>query len=96
VTLNEFTDIAAERIPTAGEMIAFARGMGWKILDNGERAALKVPDVKDPVAVKFARLLSREPYRTNVLTELRGHAAYDLPDEARPDIIAGAAFQRGE
>lgn len=95
MTILDFHGIAAERIPTAKEMVSFAVGQGWKIVDNGEKAALRVPNATDPLAVKFAKLLSREPYRTNVLEEVR-RAQFDLNDEPRPDAIAGAVPQRGE
>lgn len=67
MTLDEFAGLA--RIPTPAEFIAFARGQGFGFKVNGVKAAL-VADPKDPLAVALARMLGREPYRTNVLRAL--------------------------
>ena len=90
MTVEEFTVLLAERIPTAAEFVAFVEAQpGWKvrIKDDGT-AALRVPDVTDPVAVRLAKVLGREPYRTNVLRLVTGRAEPDLPTEPRPDVIA--------
>jgi hypothetical protein len=68
VTLDEFATLVAARFPTAEQFLAFAAGVGWRVLAGTDgRPVLRVPDRADPLAVAFARLLSREPYRSNVL-----------------------------
>ncbi len=71
MTIDQFATATAERIPTPAEFVAFAREQGWTIAVNGAEASLRVPDKTDPLAVAFARMLSREPYRTNVLAVLQ-------------------------
>lgn len=67
MTLDQFTQIAAQRVPTPQEFLSFVEGMGWRIgrKEDG-RPALKAPPA-DPVAQRLARMLGREPYRTEVL-----------------------------
>jgi hypothetical protein len=69
MTLDEFHALTRDRIPTPGEFVAFARHQGWGFKVNGDKAAL-VADKDDPLAVTLARMLGREPYRTNVLAAL--------------------------
>jgi hypothetical protein len=66
VTIEEFAGISAARIPTPAEFVAFAVGQGYGFRVAGDKAAI-VADRNDPVAVALARMLGREPYRTNVL-----------------------------
>lgn len=83
MTLDEFRSVAAERIPTPGEFVAFAEGQGWRFGDSGGRPALFAPKT-DPMAVAFARMLSREPYRTNVLELLKARGATEDHPEPPP------------
>lgn len=68
MTLTEFGIVIRQRIPTPDEFIAVANGQGWRIVVQTDgKASLRVPNAKDKLAIAFARMLSREPYRTNVL-----------------------------
>lgn len=68
MTLKEFGTVIKQRIPTPDEFVAVVNGQGWRIAIQTEgKASLIVPNSKDRLAVAFARMLSREPYRTNVL-----------------------------
>ncbi len=78
MTMDEFARLLAARIPTAEEFLAFAAFAGWRVVATPSGPALRVPDRTDPLAVAFAKLLSREPYRTNVL------AAAGVPKPAKP------------
>lgn len=69
MTLDTFHAITEERIPTADEFAAFVRGMGWAIRVEDSKAFLRAPK-SDPVAVAVARMLKREPWRTNVLKQI--------------------------
>ncbi len=67
MTLEEFSEITKTRIPTPAEFIAFAKGQQWSfVLTADGKPALKAPP-QDPLVLAFAKMLSREPYRTNVL-----------------------------
>lgn len=70
MTLETFAEIIATRIPTAEEMIAFAKSQGWRFVVGDGKAAI-MASRNDPMAVAFARMLSREPYRTRVLEQLK-------------------------
>jgi hypothetical protein len=87
VTLDEFQAVLRDRIPTPAEFVAFARSQGWRIDAGNGRAALKVRDRSDPLAVTFARMLGREPYRSNVLALVAG-ADPDPTGEPRDDAVA--------
>jgi hypothetical protein len=87
MTLDQFAAITAERIPTPPEFVAFATEQGWTFSVDGERASLRVPDGADPMARAFAKMLSREPYRTNVLDALNATTPAE-PDE-HPPIVCG-------
>jgi len=72
VTLDKFSEISATRIPTPEEFIAFAESQEWRIVVMDEnRAALKVRNKDDELAQAFAKMMAREPYRTNVLNVVR-------------------------
>lgn len=75
MTLDEFAAVAATRIPTPAEFVAFVRGQGWRIttLDDG-RASLWASPVNE-LARRTARMLSREPWRTGVLDLIRREQA---------------------
>lgn len=73
LTLEQVCEIARARVPTAEELVGFARGQGWEVVARGDgRLALRVPDAGDPLARALARLLGREPYRTRVLRLVTG------------------------
>lgn len=67
MTVEEFATITTARIPTPAEFLSFVNGQGWKVVTSGTGAALRVADKTDPLARALAKMLSREPYRTNVL-----------------------------
>jgi hypothetical protein len=67
MTLEQFTALTRTRIPTPEEFLSFVNSQRWEIRLKDGRPALRVPDRSDPVAVALARMLAREPYRTNVL-----------------------------
>lgn len=83
MTLAELRAVAGERIPTPAEFVAFADGQGWRFGTAGGRPVLYA-DRGDPLAVAFARMLSREPYRTNVLAILDARGAVPVRD-CRPE-----------
>jgi hypothetical protein len=89
VNVDAMLDLLNRGIPSAVEFIGFAESNGWGFYVKGDKAALKA-NPSDPVAVAFAKVLGREPYRSNVLAELNRifapAAEPDLP-EALPDII---------
>lgn len=70
MTLEEFSTVTRTRIPTPQEFVDFVQGQGWKINHQDGRASLRAPR-SDAVAVMTAKMLSREPYRTNVLAEVQ-------------------------
>lgn len=73
--------VGSGRIPTPSEMVAFAEGQQWRFRCGSDGAAL-LADKADPLALAFARMLSREPYRTNVLKFLSARG----PSEDRPRL----------
>lgn len=80
MTLEEFAAITAERIPTPEEFVAFAEGQKWGFKVNGKAALLANPN--DPLAVATARMLGREPYRSNVLEFLARRSGRIVAREA--------------
>lgn len=89
MTIQEFFEITDQRIPTPTEFVEFAESQQWKFRVNNDGASL-LADKTDPVAVAFARMLSREPYRTNVLKLLaaRGVSTAVSADRPRPLPVA--------
>ena len=78
--LQTFGRIVRERIPSPTEFVAVVKGQGWQIAKKADgSAALVVKDKADQLARALARMLSREPYRTNVL--LLVSEAMDRQDE---------------
>jgi hypothetical protein len=88
VTLDAFAATIAARIPTPAEFVAFADSQGWRIRvkpDGG--AGLGAPKT-NPLAVQLARILSREPYRSQVLAIVRDRPP---PDPEAPPFEAPPA-----
>lgn len=90
MTLEQMHHVIAERIPTPAEFVAFAGAQGWKIAVRPDgKPCLRVPDRNDPLAVALARMLGREPYRTEVMAlvlppaQVPAHAP-DTPSDAPP------------
>ena len=76
MTLQEFGAVVTRRIPTPAEFVAAVRGQGWSVaLKPDGSAALRVPDARDRLALALAKMLAREPYRTNVLALVRQEQA---------------------
>lgn len=88
MTLDTFCEVLAVRIPTPAEFIDFAEGQGWRVGAKDGRGFLKAPP-SDEMAVALAKMLAREPYRTNVLAELDRRAGFDHgpDDRAAGDAI---------
>jgi hypothetical protein len=87
MTLQEFGGIVQDRIPTPKEFVSVVRGQGWDIVSHSDgKASLRVHNGKDALAIAFARMLGREPYRTNVLLEIS--AAMDRKElvESKPAL----------
>jgi hypothetical protein len=71
ISIRSFRDLCLERIPTAREFLGFVESQGWRIaIREDGTPVLKVPDRNDPLVQAMARMLAREPYRTNVLAEV--------------------------
>ena len=85
----ELHAVASERIPTPREMIQFIESQGWSVTVREGRGSLKAPKA-DAVAVGLAKLMSREPYRTNIIAELEGRASPDVGTEPHGGILVGA------
>lgn len=91
-----FRDACRERIPTADEFVNFVEKVGWRVVcrDDGT-ASLRVPDRSDPVALAMARMLAREPYRTNVLAEaMRRWKQAEAPNPAAGPTPAESPAQK--
>jgi hypothetical protein len=84
ITVEQFWAITRDRIPTPQEFVAFAEGRRWKFRVTETETAL-LANKGDPLAVSLARMLSREPYRTNVLAYLAGRTGTPpAPSPAAP------------
>ena len=64
--LDEFCNLTRERIPTPTEFVEFIRDQKWEIVRRETGPALRAPG-GGRLAQMMAKMLSREPYRTNVL-----------------------------
>jgi len=72
MNVDQLHEIAKERIPTAQEFLAFIRGQGWDVVIKADgTASLRTKEKGDPVAFATAKMLGREPWRTNVLELLK-------------------------
>lgn len=70
MNLESFRQTSRQRIPTPTEFIALLEHLGWHIVygeDGSPR--IRCQSRQDPLAQALARMLHREPYRTNVLKE---------------------------
>ena len=82
MNLDQLAEVVKSRIPTAGEFLDLMESLGWRLVVHEDgRAGLRVKDARDPLAVALARMLRREPYRTNVVAEVR---ARQSPPPAAP------------
>ena len=88
MNIDQFHAITQTRIPTPQEFIQFANGQHWRIVVNEDgKAALRVQDRDDPLAHALAKMMAREPYRTNVLNVVRENEptpAKEISIEAEP------------
>ena len=66
MNIEDFHALTRQRIPTPSEFVEFVRSQGWAIGQKETGAFLRAPK-SDPLALALARMMSREPYRTNVL-----------------------------
>lgn len=84
MNVEQLHEIAKERIPTAQEFLAFIRGQGWDVVIKTDgTASLRTKEKGDPVAFATAKMLGREPWRTNVL-ELLKPKPVEAPQPAQP------------
>lgn len=71
MNLSQFLAVSKERILTPDEFIAFVESQGWRV-EAGDGGAFLAGRLKgDPLAQALAKMLGREPYRTNVLGRMR-------------------------
>lgn len=89
--LEAFHALTRTRIPTAQEFVDFVRASGWSIVQRERGACLRAP--VSPLTSALAKMLGREPYRTNVLA-LVLDALPDVPTEARLDAISVPAPEK--
>ena len=88
MSLDDFVTISDTRIPTPAEFVRFVEGQGWliRVTPDG-RAALGVKDKTDPVAIATAKMLSREPWRSEVIRVVappNKSSATDTPPPPKP------------
>ena len=84
MTIEQFFAVIATRIPTPAEFVAFAESH-WRIGLKPDGTGVLGGDKNDPLIQAFARMLSREPYRTNVVALLKAHGPKEDRPAARPD-----------
>lgn len=85
MSIDEFAVVAKGRIPTPQEFVDLTEGLGWSFVVKGDgAAALKAPQ-GDRLAIALARMLGRQPYRTNVLALLGSRPQDNKPAERAPD-----------
>mgnify|MGYP000853980895 CR=1 FL=1 len=83
MTLDQMADTLSERVPTAAEFIAFTKAQNWQIRKREDgTASLIVPSASDVVAVALAKMLKREPWRSQVLA-----LAGDSTLSAKPEQV---------
>lgn len=86
MTLDEFIKTTAQRPPTAQELMAVADALGLRFGLNGEgKPVVKFKAQDRALGGLLARLLKREPWRTQVV-EAKGLVAKDEPqtEPSRP------------
>ena len=68
MTLEEL--VKMRRAPSAAELVEVIANLGWRIAygEDGQ-PRIRCQSRQDPLAQALARMLHREPYRTNVLKE---------------------------
>lgn len=98
MTVDDFAELTHHRIPTPAEFLAFVRSQdGWRVRVKPDgSAALSVPNTKDPLAVSFARMLGREPWRTEVLKLVAGLDAPPGPPAGNAPAPAPATTEGRE
>lgn len=85
IALVDFRDKCRERIPTAEEFLAFVESQGWRVAELPDgRPALKVHDKTSRLAQGLAKMLAREPYRSNVLAEMARRWRAAAPQTTQP------------
>jgi hypothetical protein len=84
MTMDEFAALTRDRIPTPAEFKAFADDMGYRIVRNGDGTpVLRVKDKTDPMARALARMLGREPWRSEVIKLAEVVAPAEQPVEVQ-------------
>lgn len=83
MNLDQFCEVCRSRIPTPAEFVAFVQGQRWGFAVDGEKASLVgVPPADMDFAKAVAKMLGREPYRTNVLAELKANPSGQAAERA--------------
>lgn len=92
MTFDQFCDLSRTRIPTPKEFVAFVESQGWKVVvKDDKRASLRVKGKADRLALALAKMLGREPFRTNVLKAVMGEWRQEPePAQAAPEPVAPA------
>jgi hypothetical protein len=91
MNLEQFCELTRERIPTAREFVEFVESMGWRIAVGSDGAASLKADRTSPVALSLARMLGREPYRTNVLAVAQQRWREQPAAEPVPEPVSAPA-----
>lgn len=65
--LDTFSELIAQRLPSADELVSFIESQGWRIEQRENGTASLRADTTDPVATRMANMLRKEPFRSQVL-----------------------------
>lgn len=79
MTLDEFYDVTAERMPTAREFVNFVHARGWEIETRGDKASIKgVKEEDRDLGLAVCEMLKTNPLRERVFDSLIHIALEDL------------------
>lgn len=82
--VHEFLVATRDEPPTASMLFDMVRGMGWTIEAKPDgTASIRLKDATDPIAHRVAKMLKKEPWRTEVL---KIAARPDRKPEAIPEM----------
>jgi hypothetical protein len=85
--IESFLVVTKERPPTAEDFVRLVSGLNYRVAVKGDgTAALWVKDAGDPLAQRLAKMLRREPYRTDVLKLLAERGDLVNPSQAPADL----------
>lgn len=94
MNIDMMASILETRVPTAIEFHEFVKSQGWNIRIRDDGKAALVANAEDPVAVKLAKMMGREPWRTEILKIANG-STKAAPLEIAKDTESYAARIRG-